>query len=133
MPRWRLSLRAPGSQGAGQQAVAIRIRLVQAANGQPVNGASFDAARFGMWPTPLHKTMRPWMAHATGTIVAEGNGVYRLPVEVPMSGSYELRLSAHVPGGAEPVRDTVRIRVAIEGGASGGRRPTLRKDIPNPP
>ena len=95
-----------------QQAVTLRMRLVQAVTGEPVSGAAVEATRFGMWPFAPHKTMRPWMAHAAGPIVADGNGVYHLPVEVPMTGSYHLTLSAQIPGGAEPLRDTVRIRVA---------------------
>ena len=90
----------------------LRVRLVRVADGQPVTGAVLDKARIGMWPTQLHKTMRPWMAHAVEPIGAEGGGVHRLRADLGMAGDYRLRLSAGVPGEAEPVRGAVTIRAA---------------------
>jgi hypothetical protein len=91
----------------------LRVRLVRQADGQPVTGAALDDVRLGMWPIQLHKAPpAPWMPHVVGPAVAEGSGVYRLPADFPMTGSYRLTLSAHVPGEVEPVQSTVTVRAA---------------------
>lgn len=93
----------------------LRVRLVRLADGQPVTGAVLDEARIGMWPTQLHKAIRPWMAHAVEPVApvgAEGGGVHRLRADLGMAGDYRLRLAARVPGEAEPVRGAVKIRAA---------------------
>ncbi len=96
-----------------RDATVVRVRLVRLVEEQPVAGAALNEALLGMWPIQLHKVVAtPWMAHAVGQVVAEGGGVYRLPAELTMTGSYRLTLAVRVPGEAEPVGGAVTIRVS---------------------
>ena len=108
---YRLELLDPEVR-PGRNAAELRVRLVRLADGQPVTGAVLDGARLGMWPTQLHKTMRPWMAHAVEPTGTDGGGVYRLRADLSMAGDYRLRLAARVPGEAEPVHGAVTIHAA---------------------
>lgn len=95
-----------------RETTEVRVRLVHP-DGQPVTDASLSEVRLGMWPIQLHKAPpAPWMRHAVGPAMAEGNGVYRLSADLPMTGSYRLTLSARVPGEAEAVHGAATIRVA---------------------
>ena len=81
-------------------------------------GAVIDNQRLGMWMSGSENfssritAASSRMAAAVGPAEAEGNGVYRLHVELPMAGEWSLSVTARVPGEAQPVRGTVRVRAA---------------------
>lgn len=96
---------------AGGQGTQLRVRLVHLPDNRPVTGAEIYGQRLGMWMSG-YKTVTSRMAAAVGPAEAEGHGVYRMHAELPMSGEWSLSLTARVPGEAQPVRGTVRIRAA---------------------
>lgn len=111
-PPERYAFEAMDRQVRPDRDAEIRVRLINRSDGRPVAGAVIQEPRLGMWPATLHKTIRPWMSHTVSPAVAEGDGVYRFRADLAMAGNYWLTLAARVPGEAEPLRGTVRIRAA---------------------
>lgn len=95
---------------ASYQNTQLRVRLVHLPDNRPVTGATIYSERLGMWMSG-YKTATPRMTAEVGPAEAEGNGVYRLPAELPMAGEWGLYLTARVPGEAQPVHGTIRVRV----------------------
>jgi hypothetical protein len=92
---------------------AVRVRLVRLPEGRPVTGAQINEHRFDMFMSGYKVTTFSMVEGAGPPPVAtveEGNGVYRVHALVPMAGDWTMTLVARVPGEAEPVRGTVRLR-----------------------
>ena len=91
----------------------IRVRLVHLPDNRPVPGAVIYDHRFEMWMSG-HKVITSRMVEGRNPppilAVDEGNGIYRVHAELPMTGDWQATLTARVPGEALPVRDTVAIK-----------------------
>lgn len=88
---------------------AITVRMIDAANGRPVNGATISEARLTMkMPITVRGgkgTRRPDRSHSEELqfVGASGVGQYSFLGDVSMPGSWTLILSARVPGESSPV------------------------------
>lgn len=91
----------------------VLVRLVHVVDNKPVTGAVINEHRFEMFMSGT-KIVTSLMVEGREPppilAVAQGNGVYRLHAQLPMAGDWRATLTAHVPGEALPVRDSVTIR-----------------------
>ncbi len=96
--------------GVGRD-TGLRVRLVRAADGQPVRGAVFTAHRFEMWMSGF-KVASSLMVEGRAPVsvmsTEEADGVYLIHAVLPMAGSWDAVLTAVVPGTEAPVQGVVR-------------------------
>ena len=86
-------------------AVIIGARLIDVRTGKAVPGATIQDVRFDMSPTGMAS-----MTSKVTAVEAQDPGVYMYRAPITMDGEWALHLSAKVPGEADVVRGSVKIR-----------------------